>query len=341
MVAGCQSVLARTGGAQRLRCGLVVRGRRHGERRAPVRAVRDARVRPRVGEQRSDDAVVPAQRRPCQRGLAVAIDRVDLEIVAREQPPDKRPVAGERGDEQRGATEPILGVDVDRRVAESSSTPRSSPRSAAICSAVSPRSASALTSSPGCASSSAITSGKPSAIATMRTVQPLSSLRSLTSAPRASCRRTSGRLPARTARKSGVIAPDRARSPARAAMAPSAAERAPGRIVHSPVEPVPGRARLRHPQQDRFAAARPLASIRRCAWGPGLAWRSETSAWAGRIAVVRTAIHPLRRFTLKVMGRWSAKTVDVRADGTGLVVACGYLAAGAGRRSCGPHRRAL
>ncbi len=29
-------------------------------------------------------------------------------------------------------------------------------------------------------------------------------------------------------------------------------------------------------------------------------------------------IPPLRRFTVKVMGRWSARTVDVRADGTGL-----------------------
>src|SRR5881398_4141011 len=27
---------------------------------------------------------------------------------------------------------------------------------------------------------------------------------------------------------------------------------------------------------------------------------------------------PLTRFTVKVMGRWSVKTVDVRADGTGL-----------------------
>jgi Transposase DDE domain group 1 len=31
-----------------------------------------------------------------------------------------------------------------------------------------------------------------------------------------------------------------------------------------------------------------------------------------------SSIFPLRRFTVKVMGRWSVKTVDVRADGTGL-----------------------
>src|SRR5437868_3126551 len=33
---------------------------------------------------------------------------------------------------------------------------------------------------------------------------------------------------------------------------------------------------------------------------------------------VESPIPPLRRFTVKVMGRWSVKTVDVRADGTGL-----------------------
>lgn len=33
---------------------------------------------------------------------------------------------------------------------------------------------------------------------------------------------------------------------------------------------------------------------------------------------MRTAIHPLRRFTLKVMGRSTVRTVDVAADGTGL-----------------------
>jgi len=32
----------------------------------------------------------------------------------------------------------------------------------------------------------------------------------------------------------------------------------------------------------------------------------------------KSSIPPLRRFTVKVMGRWSVKTVDVRADGTGL-----------------------
>jgi len=34
--------------------------------------------------------------------------------------------------------------------------------------------------------------------------------------------------------------------------------------------------------------------------------------------VFTPAIPPLRRFTLKVMGRWSVKTVDVRADASGL-----------------------
>src|SRR5438270_12855598 len=32
----------------------------------------------------------------------------------------------------------------------------------------------------------------------------------------------------------------------------------------------------------------------------------------------KSSIPPLRRFTVKGMGRWSVKTVDVRADGTGL-----------------------
>jgi Transposase DDE domain group 1 len=33
---------------------------------------------------------------------------------------------------------------------------------------------------------------------------------------------------------------------------------------------------------------------------------------------VESSIPPLRRFTVKVMGRWSVKTVDVKVDGTGL-----------------------
>jgi hypothetical protein len=42
------------------------------------------------------------------------------------------------------------------------------------------------------------------------------------------------------------------------------------------------------------------------------------SAWAGRIAVAKPTIHPLRRFTLKVIGSASFRTVDVVADGNGL-----------------------
>jgi hypothetical protein len=41
-------------------------------------------------------------------------------------------------------------------------------------------------------------------------------------------------------------------------------------------------------------------------------------------------IPPLRRFTVKVMGRWRVKTVDVRADGTGFVVSGWDGVAGAG-----------
>jgi hypothetical protein len=47
-------------------------------------------------------------------------------------------------------------------------------------------------------------------------------------------------------------------------------------------------------------------------------WRAESSAWARRIAVAKPAIHPLGRFTLKVIGSASFGTVDVLADGTGL-----------------------
>ena len=50
-------------------------------------------------------------------------------------------------------------------------------------------------------------------------------------------------------------------------------------------------------------------------------WGS-TGVWNVRLSRedldVQSSIPPLRRFTVKVMGRWSVKTVDVRADGTGL-----------------------
>ena len=48
----------------------------------------------------------------------------------------------------------------------------------------------------------------------------------------------------------------------------------------------------------------------------GLGWKRPPEQ--GGFEVVESSIPPLRRFTLKVMGRWSVKTVDVTADGTGL-----------------------
>ena len=60
-----------------------------------------------------------------------------------------------------------------------------------------------------------------------------------------------------------------------------------------------------------------LASILCSAWvlacWPGLKRPPEQGGSGCRVS-----IPPLRRFTMKVMGRWSVETVDVRADGTGL-----------------------
>ena len=99
MVAGRELIVAGVGGhplAQLLRRCMVTGGRRDLEGGALVRAIRDARVRSGVGEQRLDDSGVTAERSPRERGLPVSVDGVDLELRMGEQPLDELLLTGER-----------------------------------------------------------------------------------------------------------------------------------------------------------------------------------------------------------------------------------------------------
>jgi hypothetical protein len=79
-------------------------------------------------------------------------------------------------------------------------------------------------------------------------------------------------------------------------------------------------------EMDELRSSRhPLARIRQ--WWRGVWWRGrvESSAWAGRIVVANRAIHPSRRFTLKVTRSATFGTVDVVADGKGLSCRAGTV----------------
>ncbi len=80
---------------------------------------------------------------------------------------------------------------------------------------------------------------------------------------------------------------------------------------------------IRHCLDNAAPGLAPISQQRRRPLRKRLRQHPKTSAWAGRIAVANTAIHPLRRFTLKVMGNATHRTVDVAADATGLTSRAG------------------